>query len=81
MLINAVYFHVAPFVVTRKFSPGLVTAVPLFLPLGSGLFYGAHADGVLTTTSGLGAIALGAALMASPIVMLKLNDKPFFKQN
>src|SRR5688572_27027477 len=62
MLINAVIFHIAPFVVTRNFSPGLVTAVLLFLPLGGWLFYGAHADGVLTTMSGLGAFVLGAAL-------------------
>jgi hypothetical protein len=80
MLINAVFFHIAPFIVTRKFSPGLVTAVLLFLPLGGWLFYGAQADGVLTTMSAFGAFVLGAALMASPIVMLKLKARPFFKQ-
>jgi hypothetical protein len=80
MLINAVFFHIAPFVVTRKFSPGLVTAVLLFLPLGGWLFYGAWVDGVLTTMSALGAVVLGAVLMASPIVMLKLKTRPFFRQ-
>jgi len=34
MLINAVFFHIAPFLVTRgRFSPGLLSAVLLFLPL------------------------------------------------
>ena len=53
----------------------------LFLPLGSDLFYGAHRDGVLTTAKGLTAFLIGAGLMACPIVMLKLKDKPFFKQD
>lgn len=34
MLVNAVLFHIAPVVVTRIFSPGLFTAVILFLPVG-----------------------------------------------
>ena len=29
MLINAVFFHILPFVVTKKFSPGLISAVVL----------------------------------------------------
>lgn len=80
MLINAVFFHIAPFVVTKKFSPGLISAVAIFLPLGFWLFYGAAQDGVLSATTFLGAVALGAGLMACPVVMLKLKDKPFFKQ-
>jgi hypothetical protein len=81
MLINGFFFHVAPFVATRKFSPGLITAVVLFFPLAGYLFYGAHLDGVLTATNALGAFVLGALLMASPIVMLKVRNKPFFRQD
>jgi hypothetical protein len=80
MVINAVFFHILPFAVTRKYSPGFATAVVLFLPVGLGLFYGAHHDGALSTATLVTAIALGAALMAYPIVLLKLKDKPFFKQ-
>jgi hypothetical protein len=80
MLINAVFFHILPFVVKKKFSPGLISAVGLFLPLGSWLFYGANRDGVLSATTAIIAVALGAALMAYPIVLLKLKDKPFFQQ-
>ena len=79
MLINAVFFHMLPFVVKKKFSPGLISAVCLFLPLGSWLFYGASRDGVLTTTAAIIAFALGAGLMAYPIILLKLKDKPFFQ--
>jgi len=80
MLINAVFFHILPFIVTKKFSPGLISAVVLFLPIGSWLFYGADKDGVLTTTIAIIAVALGAGLMAYPIILLKVKDKPFFKQ-
>jgi hypothetical protein len=80
MLINAVFFHILPFVVKKKFSPGLISAVVLFLPLGSWLFYGANRDGVLTATTAIIAVALGAGLMAYPIILLKLKDKPFFRQ-
>jgi hypothetical protein len=80
MLINAVFFHILPFVVKKKFSPGLISAVVLFLPLGSWLFYGADKDGVLSVTTVVGAFAIGAGLMAYPIILLKLKDKPFFRQ-
>lgn len=80
MLINAVFFHILPFIVKKKFSPGLISAVVLFLPLGIWLFYGADEDGVLSAMTAVGAFALGAGLMAYPIILLKLKDKPFFKQ-
>jgi hypothetical protein len=80
MLINAVFFHILPFVVKKKFSPGLISAVVLFLPIGTWLFYGADKDGVLTTTTAIIAVVLGAGLMAYPIILLKVKDKPFFRQ-
>jgi hypothetical protein len=80
MLTNAVFFHILPFVVKKKFSPGLISAVALFLPIGTWLFYGANRDGILTTTTAIIAVALGAGLMAYPIILLKLKDKPFFRQ-
>jgi hypothetical protein len=80
MLINGLFFHVVPFAVTRKFSPGLITAVILFFPLGGWLFYAAHLDGVLDAGAVVMAFVLGAALMATPVAMLKVRDKPFFRQ-
>lgn len=77
MLINAVFFHIGPMLVTRgRFSPGAVTAVILFLPVGISVWLRAAADGVLT----LGAIVGGALIMAYPIVMLRLRSKPYFQQ-
>ena len=78
MLINAVFFHIVPFVATRgRFSPGLITAVILFLPLGTLTIRAAHL--------GIGAafeiLGVGAALMALPIVFLKLATMPYFNQD
>ena len=81
MLINAVFFHIAPYLVTRRFSPGLITAVFLFLPLGYWIIQGAQQDGVLTAEITLAAFAIAAGLMACPVLMLKIKDRPFFKQD
>src|SRR5208282_3009218 len=36
MLINATFMHILPFVLKRgRFSPGLITSVTIFLPLGA----------------------------------------------
>jgi hypothetical protein len=77
MLINAVFFHIAPFVFSKgRFSPGLITAVLLFLPLGIAALRTAALDGLAILT----AFAIGAAAMATPIVFLKLKAKPYFDQ-
>ncbi|MFL9825486.1 HXXEE domain-containing protein [Rhodoplanes sp. SY1] len=81
MIINAVFFHILPFVTTRgRFSPGLVTAIVLFLPLGIAMFAAASGEGRLDLATSIGAVLGGALLMASPVVMLKLKDKPYFVQ-
>ncbi len=77
MLINATFFHVLPFIKARgRFSPGLVTAVALFYPIGIAEFVVARA--------GAGEIILafviGAILMASPVVFLTLKSRPYFRQ-
>lgn len=78
MLINATFFHVMP--VLRfggRFSPGLITAVLLFYPLG-GLAYAAAGvgwGGLLLSA------VIGAALMACPVVLLVVRDRPYFRQD
>lgn len=79
MLINATFFHVLPTLKTRVYSPGVATAVALFYPVGIWAYYGAWADGVLTTGAVLGSLLLGAGLMATPIVLLKIKGKSWFQ--
>jgi hypothetical protein len=82
MLINATFFHVLPFLVTKgRFSPGLGTAVPLFYPIAIWSYYGAYLDGVLSNQNLALSFLIGAGLMASPIVMLKLRLHPYFRQD
>jgi hypothetical protein len=79
MLINAVFFHILPFVKMRgRFSPGLVTAILLFLPAGIAVWReaGVAVDWITVTLAIFG----GAALMAYPIIMLNLKDRPYFRQ-
>ena len=81
MLINAAFMHVTPFVLTKgRFSPGLFTAVIAFVPTAIWSYYGAYRDGTLNVTTGIMSVAIGAALMACPILMLKLRLHPYFKQ-
>lgn len=78
MLINATLFHVLPIIRTRIYSPGVATAVLLFYPVGIWSYYGARKDGVLTTSAVVLSFVFGAALMAMPIVLLKVKGKKLF---
>lgn len=75
MIINATFFHVGPTVTTRVFSPGLMTALFLFYPVAGWMYYAAWQDGVLSVSAALCSFILGAALMASPIVLLKVKHR------
>lgn len=76
----ALLFHVLPVLVTRIFSPGLFTAVILFLPVTAWLYRGASQDGVLTTGAVLVSSIMGFLLMMFPIVLQKTKRLPFFRQ-
>ena len=82
MLINATFFHVAPVLWTRgRFSPGLFTAILLFYPIGIACYWRAAADGNLNTRTIVGSLVLGALLMASPIVLLRIKGRRYFRQD
>lgn len=81
MLINALFFHILPFVRTGgRFSPGLVTAILLFFPAGVAVWRTAGHEAALDGTTVMLAIFGGAALMAYPIIMLNLKARPYFRQ-
>ena len=82
MLINATFFHVLPMIVTRgRYSPGVFTAVILFYPLGYLAFERAISTGAVTARSVILSFVIGALLMASPIVLLHIKSKPYFRQS
>jgi|SRR6185437_13057301 len=82
MLINATCFHVLPFLRARgRFSPGLITAVVLFYPVAVACYCRAARDGHLGASTLIGSLLIGAALMACPIVLLLIKDRPYFRQD
>jgi hypothetical protein len=82
MLINGTFFHVAPMLKTGgRFSPGVATGVALFYPIGIACYWRAARDGNLDLLALLGSLAIGAVLMAFPIVLLKIKDRPYFRQD
>ena len=82
MLINATFFHVLPFARSGgRFSPGLATAVVLFYPIGIACYVRAAHGGTLRMRTVIGSLVLGALLMASPIVLLKIKNQRYFRQD
>ncbi|WP_244709583.1 HXXEE domain-containing protein [Rhizobium cremeum] len=82
MLVNAVFFHILPFLRTGgRFSPGLFTAVTMFLPLGLAVMVEAIRSGTAGPATIVLAFVGGGLLMAYPVVLLKLKDLPYFRQS
>ena len=79
MVINALFFHILPYIRSkRKFSPGLITAIFLFLPIGLACFNDAINLGIFTKSIVIAALC-GAFLVAYPIFLIKTKNLDFFK--
>lgn len=77
MLINGTFMHVFPFFLKRgRFSPGLITSVLLFWPLGYFTMAAAQPD-IRTFVI---AFVVGALLLATPIGFIVLKQNPYFDQ-
>lgn len=78
MLINGAFMHVLPFVLGRgRFSPGLITSVLLFFPLGVATMKAVPFNSAVLLT----AFGVGAGLLATPIGFIVLKHKvPYFGQ-
>lgn len=72
-LINGLGFHIFPTLIQKRFSPGVLSATVLFLPIALWNYYGAYQDGVLTIRTTLLSFLFGGILMATPFVFLKLK--------
>lgn len=71
LLINAVVFHIWPMISTRKFSPGAITAIFLFLPIVY-LMYNAAS---VPLSGWLWPVIIGVLIMAFPLLLLKYGVK------
>jgi len=66
-LVNAIFFHILPTLVQGRASPGIYTAVLLYLPFSSWALVGAARDGVPRTQIAT-AVVGGTLLMTSVVV-------------
>jgi Protein of unknown function with HXXEE motif len=77
MLINGTFMHILPFILKRgRFSPGLITSVTMFLPLGFCTMTAVDLNARVLVT----AFTVGATLLATPISFVVLRSKPYFDQ-
>jgi hypothetical protein len=76
LLINVTFFHLVPmFISGGQFSPGAISGVLLFYPIG----YFAYAGGGLSAAVLLWSIVIGAAVILWPVLLLKLKSQPYFR--
>ena len=66
-LVNAIFFHILPTIAQNRVSPGLYTAVLLYLPFSSWAFVGAWRDAVPRRAIALASV-LGAIMMMSVVL-------------
>jgi hypothetical protein len=70
-LVNAVFFHILPTIVQRRVSPGVYTAVLLYVPFSSWAFVGAWRDGVPGSAIAV-AVVVGALMMTAVVLTARL---------
>ena len=74
-ILKALIFYLIPLIFKRRLTPGIFSAVFLFIPVGSWAFAGAYYDDVLTTGNYIMAYVLGAIVMFLPMIFYKLKLK------
>jgi hypothetical protein len=67
--VNAIFAHIGTTVVKRKFSPGLITSVILFLPLCTWAYIVAEGKGLLTVPFVLITLGGGMLIMLFPMAL------------
>jgi hypothetical protein len=76
LIINVTFFHLLPMIISGgKFSPGIITGIVLFYPVG----YYAYAGVGLPMPTILGSVLIGAAIILWPVALLKMRQQPYFR--
>ena len=73
MLINGIFFHILPTIIKKRYSPGLFTAIILFLPIGILCFYAAYFDKILTLLHGVLSFIFAIIIMSLPFIFLRFK--------
>jgi hypothetical protein len=75
MIINALFFHILPAIISKKLSPGLFTSLVLFLPLSIYAFYCLNEQCRLNGKHMLTAFGAGIIIMMYPVILVKIRNK------
>jgi hypothetical protein len=76
LVINVTFFHLLPMIISGgKFSPGIITGIVLFYPVG----YYAYASSSLPQNTIIWSVVIGAAIILWPVLLLKLRNQPYFR--
>ncbi len=78
LVINVTFFHLLPMVVSGgKFSPGIITGVVLFYLLAWKQY---QLSSTMPQEILIWAVVIGAAIILWPVLLLKLRQRPYFRQ-
>lgn len=76
LVINVTFFHLLPMLISGgKFSPGAISGVLLFYPIG----YYAYAGSGAPPNMLMWSVVIGAAAILWPVLLLKLKSQPYFR--
>ncbi|MDR0231202.1 MAG: HXXEE domain-containing protein [Dysgonamonadaceae bacterium] len=73
--VNALFAHIGTTIVKRKFSPGIITSVFLFLPICFWAYFLAAQKGILSLSFILISLTGGFLIMLFPIALQKIKQK------
>jgi len=74
-IVNAIFLHIIPTIKARRYSPGLVTAVIGFLPVGALCYLYELRDNGTNYGVIVSSLIGGALLMAYPVVMIRIAER------
>jgi hypothetical protein len=78
LMINVTFFHLLPMIISGgKFSPGVISGILLFYPVG----YYAYAGTSLPQSTIIWSVVIGAAIILWPVALLKLRNQPYFRSS
>jgi hypothetical protein len=74
-VVNGLFAHIGTTIIKRKFSPGLITSIFLFIPICTWAYIIADEKGLLSTSFLLITLAGGTLIMLFPIFLQIIKHK------
>lgn len=79
--VNALFAHIGTTIVKRKFSPGLITSIILFIPICVWAYIMAFDKGILTMPFMIISILGGFIIMLFPVILQLIKQKIIGNKN